>query len=108
MVKQQTRLKVQVRRLMHQAMPNYADFWEDDKLFLALSAVVNGKSDRALVFSHPVFQYLTRRYDLNAKSVYCPDGAAVPLAGENLGRFLRSMRTVSAPLPEIPVLFCFF
>jgi len=33
LVKQQARLKVQIRRLMHQAMPGYADLWEDDKLY---------------------------------------------------------------------------
>ena len=33
LTKQQARLKVQIRRLMHQAMPGYADLWEDDKLY---------------------------------------------------------------------------
>lgn len=33
LVKQRTRLNVQIRVLMHQAMPGYADLWEDDKLF---------------------------------------------------------------------------
>ncbi|MEO9590992.1 IS110 family transposase [Rhodopirellula bahusiensis] len=33
LIKQQARLKVQIRRLMHQAMPGYADLWEDDKLY---------------------------------------------------------------------------
>lgn len=33
LVKQQARLKVQIRRLIHLAMPGYADLWEDDKLF---------------------------------------------------------------------------
>ncbi len=35
-----------------------------------LSVVVEGKSDRPLFFSHPVYQYLQRRYKLNAKSVH--------------------------------------
>ncbi len=33
LVKQRARLQIQVRALMHQAMPGYADLWEDDKLF---------------------------------------------------------------------------
>ena len=33
LIKQQGRLKVQIRRLMHLAMPGYADLWEDDKLY---------------------------------------------------------------------------
>jgi len=33
LVKQRSRIQVQVRAMMHQAMPGYADLWEDDKLF---------------------------------------------------------------------------
>ena len=33
LVKQRSRLNVQIRVLLHQAMPGYADLWEDDKLF---------------------------------------------------------------------------
>lgn len=33
LVKQRARLNVQIRVLMHQTMPGYADLWEDDKLF---------------------------------------------------------------------------
>jgi len=33
LIKQQARLKVQIRRLMHQSMPGYAELWEDDKLY---------------------------------------------------------------------------
>ncbi len=33
LVRQRARLNVQIRVLMHQAMPGYADLWEDDKLF---------------------------------------------------------------------------
>ncbi len=33
LIKQQGRLKVQIRRLMHLTMPGYADLWEDDKLY---------------------------------------------------------------------------
>lgn len=33
LVKQRARLNVQIRVLMHQAMPGYADLWGDDKLF---------------------------------------------------------------------------
>jgi transposase len=33
LVKQQARLKVQIRRLIHQTMPGYADLWQVDKLY---------------------------------------------------------------------------
>lgn len=33
LVKQKARLQVQIRALMHQSMPGYADLFEDDKLF---------------------------------------------------------------------------
>ncbi len=33
LVKQRTRLQVQIRTLLHQSMPGYADLFEDDKLF---------------------------------------------------------------------------
>jgi transposase len=33
LVKQRARLMVQIRRLLHQTMPGYADLFEDDKLF---------------------------------------------------------------------------
>jgi len=33
LVKQRSRLMVQIRRLLHQAMPGFADLWEDGKLF---------------------------------------------------------------------------
>ncbi|TWU07889.1 IS110 family transposase [Stieleria varia] len=33
LVKQRSRIQVQVRALMHQSMPGYADLWEDDKFF---------------------------------------------------------------------------
>ncbi|MHC4590846.1 MAG: metal ABC transporter substrate-binding protein [Planctomycetota bacterium] len=35
-----------------------------------ISRVVSGKGDRPLVVSHPVYQYLTRRYGLNVVSVH--------------------------------------
>jgi zinc transport system substrate-binding protein len=43
-----------------------------------LSAAVGSKSERALVVSHPVYQYLQRRYRLNAKSVHWEPGEAPP------------------------------
>jgi zinc transport system substrate-binding protein len=44
---------------------------------MRLRAVVDGKAQRPVFFSHPVFQYLQRKYYLNAKSVHWePD--AVP------------------------------
>lgn len=33
LVKQQSRLKVQIRRLLHQTMPGFADLFDEDKLF---------------------------------------------------------------------------
>ena len=33
LVKQRSRIQVQVRAMMHQSMPGYADLWDDDKLF---------------------------------------------------------------------------
>lgn len=33
LVKQKSRLQIQIRALMHQSMPGYADLFEDDKLF---------------------------------------------------------------------------
>ena len=33
LVKQRSRLMVQMRRLLHQTMPGFADLFEDDKLF---------------------------------------------------------------------------
>jgi transposase len=33
LVKQRARLMIQIRRLLHQTMPGFADLWEDDKLF---------------------------------------------------------------------------
>ena len=33
LVKQRSRLMVQIRRLLHQTMPGFADLWEDGKLF---------------------------------------------------------------------------
>ena len=39
-------------------------------LDLQLDSVFNGKSERAVLFSHPVYQYLQRRYKLNALAVH--------------------------------------
>ena len=42
----------------------------------AIDAVVSRNPDRLLVMSHPVYQYFTRRYELNTKSVHWePDEA---------------------------------
>ncbi|MHC4990707.1 MAG: metal ABC transporter substrate-binding protein [Planctomycetota bacterium] len=45
-----------------------------------ITGIVSGKTDRPIVFSHPVYQYLTGRYGLNAVSVHwepdeVPDGS---------------------------------
>ena len=40
------------------------------ELDAAIAERVSGHADRLLIFSHPVYQYLIRRYDLQAKSVH--------------------------------------
>ncbi|TWT84070.1 Transposase [Planctomycetes bacterium CA13] len=52
LVKQQARVKVQIRRIMHEAMPGYADPWEDDKLYhqsVALPIVIRFSSSEAII-----------------------------------------------------------
>ncbi len=54
---------------------NFAALEADlNKLESDLSKATEGKSDRPLLFSHPVYQYLQRRYGLNAKSVLWEPG----------------------------------
>ncbi len=51
LVKQRARLMVQIRRLLHQTMPGFADLWEDDKLFhksIALCVALNFSSADAI------------------------------------------------------------
>lgn len=51
LVKQRGRLMVQIRRLLHQTMPGYADLWEDDKLFhksIALPVALQFTSPQAI------------------------------------------------------------
>jgi len=56
-----------------------------NELDAALTEVISGKSDRPILFSHPVYQYLTRRYGLNAKSVHWePDEMPSPEQWEQL------------------------
>jgi transposase len=43
LVKQRARLQIQIRSLMHQAMPGFADLWEDDKLFNRSIAIAVAK-----------------------------------------------------------------
>ncbi|TWT98205.1 IS110 family transposase [Stieleria varia] len=44
LVKQRSRLNVQIRVLMHQTMPGYADLWEEDKLFSHSVAMLIAKN----------------------------------------------------------------
>lgn len=61
-----------------------------NKLDTALTDLVSGKSDRPILFSHPVYQYLTRRYGLNAKSVHWePDEMPSPDQWEQLAELLK-------------------
>jgi transposase len=51
LVKQRARLMVQIRRLLHQTMPGFADLFEDDKLFhksIALAIAVQFTSAEAI------------------------------------------------------------
>jgi len=51
LVKQRGRLMVQIRRLLHQAMPGFADLWEDGKLFhksIALPVALQFPSSAAI------------------------------------------------------------
>jgi transposase len=51
LVKQRSRLMVQIRRLLHQTMPGFADLYEDDKLFnksIALPVVQKFSSANAI------------------------------------------------------------
>lgn len=51
LVKQRARLMVQIRRLLHQTMPGFADLFEDDKLFhksIALPIALNFPSPAAI------------------------------------------------------------
>jgi transposase len=51
LVKQRARLMIQIRRLLHQTMPGFADLWEDGKLFLnsiALSVALQFTSAAAI------------------------------------------------------------
>ncbi|MCH8147693.1 MAG: transposase [Planctomycetes bacterium] len=51
LVKQRARLMVQIRRLLHQTMPGFADLWEDAKLFhksIALPAALKFSSADAI------------------------------------------------------------
>jgi hypothetical protein len=51
LVKQRSRLMVQIRRLLHQTMPGFADLFEDDKLFhksIALPVAVTFSSADAI------------------------------------------------------------
>ena len=51
LVKQRARLMVQIRRLLHQTMPGFADLWEDGKLFhksIALAVALKFSSADAI------------------------------------------------------------
>lgn len=51
LVKQRARLQIQIRVLLHQTMPGYADLWDDDKLFnksVAMPIAVQFSSAKAI------------------------------------------------------------
>lgn len=71
-----------------------------------LKAAVNKDADRPVLFSHPVYQYLQRRYDINGKSVHWePDVFPEEALWKELSELLRShpakwMIWEGTPLPE--------
>ena len=75
-----------IRQALIKLRPEHADTFRENfarlegdlnELDARIVESVTGATDRPLVFSHPVYQYLTRRYNLNARSVHWePD--AVP------------------------------
>lgn len=81
-----------------------------------LAALAASASDTPLLFSHPVYQYLTRRYNLNARSVHwepdqVPDAAMwdelKQLLGEHPAKWMiwegEPLDTVVARLTELGV-----
>lgn len=72
-----------------------------------LAAAAEAIGDEPLVFSHPVYQYLVGRYDLNAVEVHWePDERPDESAWDHLEELLRShpakwMLWESEPLPDI-------
>jgi len=56
----------------------YQDLAQDlDRLDAAFREVFRKVANQPLLFSHPVYQYLIRRYDLNARSVHWEPGEAL-------------------------------
>ena len=69
--------------------------------------VVESNPDLPVLFSHPVYQYLARRYGLNARSVHWePDQMPDETAWQELGAIVEEFPTSwmiweSTPLPEV-------
>jgi zinc transport system substrate-binding protein len=72
-----------------------------------LAAAASRIGEEPLLFSHPVYQYLIRRYQLNAQEIHWePDEVPDAVAWKHLEELLRShparwMLWESAPLPDI-------
>jgi zinc transport system substrate-binding protein len=81
-----------------------AELDELDQRLAAASAAIDGE---ALLFSHPVYQYLIRRYEINAREIHwepdeLPDGHAWDHLQETLQSHpARWMLWEGEPLPEI-------
>lgn len=61
-----------------------------NELDATITELVSGKTDQPILFSHPVYQYLARRYGLNAKSVHWePDETPSAEQWEQLAELLK-------------------
>jgi zinc transport system substrate-binding protein len=88
----------QVRRALTEIHPHHeSEFRENcaalqrdlSEIDQAIAATVEGKTDRPILFSHPVYQYLIRRYGLRAKSLHWePDQVPSPESWEELKSLL--------------------
>ncbi len=73
----------------------------------SISAIVSGRESLPIVMSHPVYQYFTRRYNLNARSVHWePDAVPDRSMWQEFSELLadhpaRWMIWEGSPLPEV-------
>ena len=80
---------------------------ELESLDSQLKALVSGAADRPVLFSHPVYQYLQKRYGMNGRSVHWePDASPDEAMWRGLNKLLERhpakwMIWEGAPLPAI-------
>ena len=87
-----------IQRSLAQSRPRGAEEFRENfaalaadlnELDLELFSLTEGQPERHLIFSHPVYQYLQRRYGLNGKSVHWEPGEAPsPAMWEELQKML--------------------